>query len=290
MYEAKVIADSICNGSRLTTMQLTHPRCVHSEFNTHCMFARNASSSRAIPFKTQLQRVIDDPFTPRTWGKNQPGMQAQNELSPYEQEQAQALWLEARDKVIKIAREMADPATLNVHKQDVNRLLEPWMWITLCVTGDAGAWSNYFALRCHEDADPKLADQAYLAQKAYFESYPKELGIGDWHLPYTQDKDWFEVDIVGMVSVSVARCARVSYLTQEGTRSILEDIRMFTRLHDRYPKHASPFEHACVAMGDGKRYAKYVGWRSRRFGIADEYITDFKPNYQEHFQKLTCQS
>ena len=61
MYEARVIADSICNGHRLTTMQLTHPRITHSEFMTHCMFARNASSSRAIPFNVTTQRVIESP-------------------------------------------------------------------------------------------------------------------------------------------------------------------------------------------------------------------------------------
>src|ERR1700733_9799568 len=179
MYEAKIIQDSICNGDRLTTMQLTHPRIVHAEFNTHCAFARNASSSRAIPFKKILQKVMEDPFIPKHWGINQSGMQASVELSGELREQAIQKWLEARDEAVRISTEMANPDGMNIHKQIVNRLLEPWSWITVCVTGDAAAWSNYFALRCEKDAQPDIQEQAYMAQYAYYKSIPKQLQIGD---------------------------------------------------------------------------------------------------------------
>ena len=54
--EAKVICDSISpEGIRLTTMQLKYPRIIHSEFMTHRVFGRNASSSRAIPIQTQIK-------------------------------------------------------------------------------------------------------------------------------------------------------------------------------------------------------------------------------------------
>ena len=49
MIEAKVIADSINDGNRITTLQLKYHRFIHSEFMTHRMFSRSASSSRAIP-------------------------------------------------------------------------------------------------------------------------------------------------------------------------------------------------------------------------------------------------
>ena len=226
MYEAKVIADSVCAGSRLTTMQLTHPRIVHAEFMTHCMFARNASSSRAIPFEKVLKRVQDDPFVPVHWGQNERGMQASRELSSNDQWSAKSSWLTARDNAVEVAQNMAD---IGVHKQIVNRLLEPWSWITVCVTGDAGAWSNYFALRCHPDAQPDIQHQAYMAQLAYFTSNPRELAVGEWHLPYVQENEFADLRELDLVKVSVGRCARTSYLTQEGKRDVEADILLCAR-------------------------------------------------------------
>jgi hypothetical protein len=324
MFEARIILDSVCNDHRLTTMQLTHPRVVHAEFNTHCMFARNASSSRAIPFKKTVARVLEDPFIPEHWGLNQSGMQALEELQGTKRVSAIQRWLDARDEAVRIATEMAsttcqmcngkgevpnefestgriqcytcggDGIGLNVHKQIVNRLIEPWSWITVCVTGDTGAWSNYFSLRCHPDAQPDIQKQAYMAQKAYFESVPQSLQPGQWHTPYIKpeeaveigqwDSIWEEIDgvfIPDVVKISTGRCARTSYLTQEGTRDFSEDIKLHDRLRYHTPLHASPFEHVCQAMGDGERCAKYIGWKSYRHMLPREYVTDFKPNHPD---------
>jgi len=287
-FEAKIIKDSICNGQRLTTMQLTHPRIIHAEFNTHRMFARNASSSRAIPFATAVQRVIDDPFIPVWWGKNQKGMQAVEELSIPDKLIATARWLEARDRAIDYAKNLSE--VLDVHKQIVNRLIEPWSWITVCVTGDAGAWSNYFSLRCHPDAQPEIQKQAYMAQLVYYKSKPDELESGMWHLPYILPEDYniFTDGVDAMIKlkkVSVGRCARTSYLTQEGKRDLEKDIELHDRLFNHRPLHASPFEHVCEAMGDVSRYALYTGWRSYRYTMKNEYVRDFVPNHPDLIKK-----
>jgi hypothetical protein len=318
-------------------MQLTHPRIVHAEFNTHCMFARNASSSRAIPFKKTVERVLEDPFIPEHWGINQSGMQAFAELEGLKRDRAIKHWLEARDEAVRIATEMAaatcthcdgginweyakrpggvteristpcyfcggDGIGLNVHKQIVNRLIEPWSWITVCVTGDAAAWSNYFALRCHPDAQPDIQKQAYMAQKEYYESTPQPLQPGQWHCPYIKFEEFAEIrewennlwdtdatyataksvgDMPAVVLISTGRCARTSYLTQEGTRDFAEDIKLHDRLRYHTPLHASPFEHVCIATGDDQRYAKYVGWKSYRHFLPKEYVTDFQPNHPD---------
>ena len=329
-FEAKIIADSICNGSRLTTMQLTHPRIIHAEFNTHCAFARNASSSRAIPFAITVKRVEEDPFIPVYWGENQSGMQAAKEIPDWKIEKAKKLWLEARDSMIDYATKLASKTCvhcdgvgfhsyndvegsskepcdecrgtgegINLHKQIANRLTETWAWITVCATGDAAAWSNYFALRCHPDAQPEIQKQAYMAQKAYFDSTPNALQPGEWHTPYIREGEmsdvlqWLAENQGGwapspsllynkLTQISTGRCARTSYLTQEGQRDFAEDIKLHDRLVYHTPLHASPLEHVCQAMGDNQRYAKYTGWKSYRHFIPNEYVKDFQPNHPDY--------
>ena len=83
MIKATVIADSVHpeTGTRITTFELVYPRFIHSEFMTHRIFNRNASSSRAIPTDRFIEQVRTDPVLPSHWGKNQKGMQAFEELS-----------------------------------------------------------------------------------------------------------------------------------------------------------------------------------------------------------------
>lgn len=50
MIKAEVIADSLHEktGTRITTFELVYPRFIHSEFMTHRIFNRNASSLSLI--------------------------------------------------------------------------------------------------------------------------------------------------------------------------------------------------------------------------------------------------
>lgn len=87
--QVKIISDSISpSGVRLTTFQLKYQRFVHSELMTHRVFSRNASSSRAIPISKMIEQVRNDPAIPVEWGKNQPGMQARENLSEDDQVKA----------------------------------------------------------------------------------------------------------------------------------------------------------------------------------------------------------
>ncbi len=52
----------------------------------------------------------------------------------------------------------------------------------------------------------------------------------------------------GLVKLSVARCARVSYLTHEGKRDVDADLALYDRL--RSSGHLSPFEHAARVATD----------------------------------------
>lgn len=71
-----MVADSISpTRRRISSMEVTMPRCVLAEFNTHRMLSRNSASSRAIPIQKMLKSVKENPFMPIRWMKNHPGMQ-----------------------------------------------------------------------------------------------------------------------------------------------------------------------------------------------------------------------
>lgn len=244
----------------LTTMTLTYPRCIHSEFMTHAMFSRNAASSRAIPIQKMMDDVRYSPFIPLHWGQNQSGMQAYAQIE--NKEQAIQEWLLARDNALSSATKLKE---LNLHKQIVNRVLEPWMWITVVVTGSSVAWENFFHLRCHEAAEPHMQKIAYMARDAYDAEEGTVLKYREWHLPFIKDEDrhaveaQFNVDEDDssywkmLAAISTGRCARVSYLTHEGVRDIHEDIALHNKLQAN--GHWSPFGH--IAECDRLPRTKY---------------------------------
>lgn len=297
-YTARVLADSrSCVGCRLTTFEVTFPRIVLAEFNTHRVFSRNSASSRAIPVATQLLRVLEDPYVPEQFGSNQPGMQAGPPLGGMQHVLARDEWLGARNgaaarvlrmiahpgicsedadeqaltrAVQELRERRSDASWLNVHKQLANRLLEPFLWHTLIVT--ATEWSNFFNLRAHPDAQPEIRRVAELMRGAWDETTPRELSDRDWHLPLVGDSGGHEDDHLLPVEdrrkVSVGRCARVSYLTHGGRRDPEADIA----LHDRLLEsgHLSPFEHVAQPLSSDDWCANFRGWRAYRKDLRNE--------------------
>ena len=298
---AKIIADSISEaGKRITSLQLRYPRFIHAEFMTHRVFSRNASSSRAIPIERLIKDIIDDTAMPIHWGKNQPGMQADEECdaeiklnvfppssygydSPWKTVNKEEAWFKARDNAIEIAKAFNEAG---YHKQIVNRLLEPFSHINVIVT--ATEWDNFFALRCHKDAQPEIRELATKMRVEMGISTPQLLKPGEWHLPYVTQEDRQSVlrdcnrDVIRSYSkneklvfedvllrCSVARCARVSYLTYEMKKPEIEaDLKLYDRLVGSVPLHASPAEHqATPAVPEfeiKKHWGNFEGWRQYR--------------------------
>ena len=256
-YHAEVLLDSVNpTGQRLTTFVLRFPRFVLSEFNTHRMFSRNASSSRAIPTTKLMQQLREDPVVPVEWGRNQSGMQAHEVLDADAARAAEAAWLSARDAALAHAEQLR---TTGVHKQIVNRVLEPWMWASVIVSSTT--YDNFFTLRCHPDAQPEIKRLADLMRVAFEASTPIPRAAGEWHLPFVGVDDG-DLSIEARKQVSVARCARVSYLTHVGTRDIAADMVLHQRL--LAAGHWSPFEHVAVAASDESRFNNFAGWQAYR--------------------------
>jgi thymidylate synthase ThyX len=64
-YAAKILADSLSpEGIRLTTFEVTFPRFILAEFNTHRMLSRNSASSRAIPTEKLAEARHRHPIRP----------------------------------------------------------------------------------------------------------------------------------------------------------------------------------------------------------------------------------
>lgn len=244
-YSAKILADSMSpDGVRLTTLEVTFPRIVLAEFNTHRVFSRNSASSRAIPVEKMLKKVKEDPFIPIYWGKNQKGMQAEQELTEEEQVFAEEAWLLARDKAVDSACHLL---SLGIHKQITNRILEPWLWHTVIVTSTE--WENWRGLRRNKDAQPEIRCIADMIDEVIEASTPQSLSYNAWHLPLIDD--WFELQAAGfnleqIIKICVGRCTRVSYLTHDGKRDPQADIELCERLLKS--GHMSPFEHAARPM------------------------------------------
>ena len=261
---ATVIADSISShNKRITTLQLKYPRFIHSEFMTHRVFSRNSASSRAIPVAKMIEQVQNDPAMPIYWGLNQPGMQAGKEHEDIST--AQVWWKAAAIDAAASATLLND---LGLHKQIVNRVLEPFQWMHTIVT--ATEWDNFFELRCHPDAQPEFQALANAMRAAMDGSVPVERSggmgwHGAWHLPYVSDDERANLHPLTLPKLSAARCARVSYLKHDGTAPVLsEDMTLFERLVGSKPLHASPIEHQAVAGNSICRSRNFLGWHQYR--------------------------
>ena len=267
MIEAKVIEDSISEeGKRITTLQVKFHRFILPEFNTHRVFSRNFSSSRAIPTAKLLDQIRNDPAMPVHWGKNRPGMQASEELIGIEREMAEAEW---RISAHMAADQSEVLAKQGLHKQVTNRLLEPFMWANGIVTSTE--WDNWFELRAHEDAQPEIHELAIKMREAMNNSTPKLLKAGEWHLPYIsldeRNDSFFKNndDKQLLQKISAARCCRVSYLKHDGAApNVNDDLALFDRLAGAVPLHSSPLEHQatpCVKSSDyGTMMGNFFGW------------------------------
>lgn len=268
MITAKIIQHSHSYGSRvdIVTFELEYPRFIHGELMTHRVFSRNAASSRAIPISKMIEQVRNNPAMPIHWGKNQAGMQATHEVD--NKEAAELAWLFAAADAARNA-EILD--NHGVHKQVVNRLLEPFQTMKTVVT--ATDFENFFELRCHSDAQPEIRDLASKMREALRLSTPLKLGIGGWHVPYVDRfiddhgtlryySNDVEITVEDAIKISASCCAQVSYRLLDDS---LEKARsIYSKLVDSKPIHASPFEHQASAQMDNNYIRNFRGWKQHR--------------------------
>lgn len=355
MIKAEIVAHSLSpQGDELISVLCTFPRIILAEVNTHRMLSKNTSSSRAIPFKKMVEAVQNDPFIPIAWQKEHTGMQGYEYFTDNKQIQSKInCWLSARNNAIKHAKFLNSNLVVHeigkeefisynqfdedsleglrakerlsetkVTKQLCNRLLEPFMWTTMLITGSKEGWDNFFHLRCPQyewrgelyksikdirkfvgedtwtgmnynysmteqwwrernkgQAEIHIMDLAEKIYDAVNESTPKQLQVGQWHIPFEDKirdgyvtenltKIYFDKNIPPheaaqdiLLKTSVAMAARTSYTVVGDEKEI--DYSKMIELHDRLlsqdPPHSSPLEHCARAMSDEEYYTFVKG-------------------------------
>lgn len=207
-----------------------------------------------------LDRYRNDPAYPIYWGSEQPGMQSGEELTGEDLEDATDLFDDVRNYTAEaVAVYLQTHPEKRLHKSVLNRLLEPFLWHTVIVT--ATEWDNFMNLRCHKLAQPEIRVAAELMREAMAFSEPVQLGLHDWHLPYVDE----DMNIIDSQMVSVARCAWVSTMSHDGEHDLEACKRMYDRLVEAEPMHASPLEHQARPMlSDEDQVGNLVGWRQLR--------------------------
>ena len=312
MITARIVLDSIAPaGHRLTTMLLRHPKFIHAEFCRHRSFSLCVSSSRAIPVRKNLEEVRSDELraAPVYWGAEQKGMTAGGELDPVNRDMCIHIWREAaRDAVVHAERAVAQ----GLHKSLVNRLLEPFLHVNVLVT--ATEWLNFFGLRLDKAAQPEIRVLAEEMWKVWNESTPTPMApVVNWHMPFIDSNDLQAVvdhysargethhDAPGvnlheaLIKVSVARCARLSYLSHDtGKRStVAEDLALYAHLIEAVPIHASPAEHiatpdeqyrvrsmAPLEWRHPELHGNLIGWRQWRKMLPGEACAPLSEQYR----------
>ena len=283
MLKVRVEADTIFNDKRITTIVATYPRIIHAEVLTHRAFCRNASSSRAIPIKKMIADVEANPFYPVKWGLRKKGMQMADEEANGSLCRQQ--WKNALDAAIRVARSLDND--LNVHKSLINRLLEPFAYITSIIT--ATEWANFFRLRIHPDAEPHMHLLAELIYKRIDKSVPLESPI---HTPFILDYERRHAlglymshgirctDLEEWAHISAARCARVSYQTHTGKTDREKDRALAKKLlHGSGFGHWSPFEHFAFSHVGLHTNCPYRGWKTYRSTQHNENLTGHLGGY-----------
>jgi hypothetical protein len=279
-------------GKRIATFELEYPRAIHAEMRTHCMLDMNAASSRAIPCLTVRSHVVENTATPVVLTKNTSGMQGKEVHDGWIDLRVVAdVWFQKLDQVVSYLEAsgaefdvegnriqfdeyvkhwsmkgvVADHSVferMGLHKQVVNRYLEPYQYIKTIVT--ATEWSNFFNLRFHGDADPTIIELANCMAYLYYNSTPEKLSWKDAHTPYvmhervdgelkyyTYTDNGVKVYHTGgsngeAVKISCCACAQVSYRKLDTSAEKVQ--RVYDLLVNGGIIHGSAFSHVAWPM------------------------------------------
>lgn len=275
---ARIVAKSrsAYSGQGIVTFEYDAPKCILAQLNTHCMLAKNAQSSRAVPIKKVIEQVRTNPVTPVHWGVNQGGMVAGEEIDKavkvprYVESTEEDGTVSYTKKLIEVSRDSGwqEWADMNAdyaegydragyHKQVPNRPMEAFTMVKGVIT--ATEIDNFFHLRYHPDADPYIQELARCMWEAYELAETEVLYEGEWHTPYVEHyrnnynlgqleyrHEGVSVSLAEALKISAAACGQVSYRKLDLSEETVE--RVWNRLMNSGIIHASVVEHQATPI------------------------------------------
>jgi hypothetical protein len=263
---------------RLITIIGRLPRPVLAELNTHRDFTRNSASSRARSVKATIAEVMENAYIP-LFTVNRKGMSGPF-ASEAVQAEAAEIYRAARDSAVGHALqlllgskmpahittpqeaaasweelvdfyykhiytpdgEVVDGVT-SIHKQNVNRLLEPFLWHEVLLT--SSKWSNFLELRDHDEAQGEIHAFARLVREALEVSTPQ---VRPLHAPFVEvpaEVPTSFAELRPLLMLSATEAAQISYKDKSSSAKTTATSALGERLLSM--KHLSPFEHVAFA-------------------------------------------
>ena len=190
-----------------------------------------------------VEAVENNPFIPIAWQKEHKGMQGTEYLDEERAGNAENNWRIAAQQAVNAAKAIHanyyNDEESRVTKQLCNRLLEPFMWTTMLITGSKEGWDNFFELRCgnydgfksRKEASKEFLEKgnintstwsdmdwrklntgqaeihmmalAECIYDAVNESTPKQLQAGEWHIPMISDLESLKLSTDDQIKLSV---------------------------------------------------------------------------------------
>lgn len=246
--------------TKITTLVLEYPRAIHAQLLTHRVFSKNSSSSRAVPIKSAIDQIDQNPAQ-YIWTENQSGMSGEVITDPVKlnkiNEAMTNLWNLTKRTVLYLGSKESEGG-LNVHKQNAARFLEPFQNIRIVLTSTE--WENWDWLRIDSAAQPEIAQLAKLMHEARESGEYMELTEGDWHVPfivrkinpdngeltYHHPETDVELTIQEAKELSMSICAQTSFRKEDYSDKKTENV--IGKLFTGNKVHASPSEHQATPI------------------------------------------
>lgn len=302
-HKVVVTVPSIDEGQPILSFIGWVPKIILAQINTHRTLSKNAGSSRAISNKMLIRNAIENPYIP-IFTREQKGMQG----VPIKKSEVKKLLQEHLSILHYVVKKIHKNDVL--HKQNINRYLEPFILVPVVITGTLTsynrqnqntAWQNFIYLRKNHSAQFEIQHVAQTVHTAVdllhmFSKDNIEIAY-NYNLESVSsvdiEQDHFITIRRGEVHIPKNNLSKdyVNYIKQKIINKEIEDMAIFGEIarissltyksdtEERNidltkrllrEKHMSPFEHIAI-FSYGQSHYNLLDWKSVRYILEQEF-------------------
>ena len=199
-------------------------------------------------------------------------------------------WLFARDKAVETASIMY---VFDVTKQLCNRLLEPFMWTTMLITGSREGWDNFFHLRCpqYDFIYEENLSKTFKSKKEFMEYYEKIHKVPMCTTPDTNEiLEWLKLN-KGQAEIHIMDLAEKIYdAMNESTPKQLQAGEWHIPFEDKLFNRYYDFEMAVdvpLPVEDKIKVSVAMAARTSYTVVGDEKEIDYQKMIELHDRLLS---